>query len=187
MALFGLHSPKQVHVLLYEGGTDNEGIHSIDKDGRTIILMFENSDAAECYAARLENSDFPVPTVTAIDRKDVEVFCRKAGYEARLIESDFVPSNDEERLFVEPPQGDVEGLPFGLYLINDDVNTMEYIVEKLQQVCSLAHHEALYLTLLVHNEGKALVFVARTEDEALEVQTKLKEGRLKCEIKKAEG
>ena len=31
-------------------------------------------------------------------------FCREAGYEARLIESGFVPSNDEERLFMAPPQ-----------------------------------------------------------------------------------
>ena len=32
------------------------------------------------------------------------MFCREAGYEARLIESGFVPSNDEERLFMAPPQ-----------------------------------------------------------------------------------
>ena len=31
-------------------------------------------------------------------------FCSEAGYEARLIESGFVPSNDEERLFMAPPQ-----------------------------------------------------------------------------------
>jgi hypothetical protein len=42
--------------------------------------------------------------VEALDREDVDLFCREAGYEARLIESGFVPSNDEERLFMAPPQ-----------------------------------------------------------------------------------
>ena len=68
------------------------------------VLLFENPDDAERYAGLLEAQDFPVPTVEALDREDVDLFCREAGYEARLIESGFVPSNDEERLFMAPPQ-----------------------------------------------------------------------------------
>ena len=69
-----------------------------------MVLLFENPDDAERYAGLLEAQDFPVPTVEALDREDVDLFCREAGYEARLIESGFVPSNDEERLFMAPPQ-----------------------------------------------------------------------------------
>ena len=94
----------RVHVLLFDAGTDSEGIHSLEIAGRTVVLLFENPDDAERYAGLFEAQDFPVPTVEALDREDVDLFCREAGYEARLIESGFVPSNDEERLFMAPPQ-----------------------------------------------------------------------------------
>ena len=94
----------RVHVLLFDAGTDSEGIHSLEIAGRTVVLLFENPDDAERYAGLLEAQDFPVPTVEALDREDVDLFCREAGYEARVIESGFVPSNDEERLFMAPPQ-----------------------------------------------------------------------------------
>ena len=94
----------RVHVLLFDAGTDSEGIHSLEIAGRTVVLLFENPDDAERYAGLLEAQDFPVPTVEALDREDVDLFCLEAGYEPRLIESGFVPSNDEERLFMAPPQ-----------------------------------------------------------------------------------
>ena len=94
----------RVHVLIFDADTDSEGIHSLEIAGRTVVLLFENPDDAERYAGLLEAQDFPVPTVEALDREDVDLFCREAGYEARLIESGFVPSNDEERLFMAPPQ-----------------------------------------------------------------------------------
>ena len=31
-----------IFVLLYNSGTDKEGIHSIELKGRTIVLMFED-------------------------------------------------------------------------------------------------------------------------------------------------
>ncbi|MEC8687961.1 MAG: DUF3110 domain-containing protein [Cyanobacteriota bacterium] len=94
----------RVHVLLFDAGTDSEGIHSLEIAGRTVVLLFENPDDAERYAGLLEAQDFPVPSVEALDREDVDLFCREAGYEARLIESGFVPQSDEERLFMAPPQ-----------------------------------------------------------------------------------
>jgi hypothetical protein len=66
--------------------------------------LFENPEDAERYAGLLEAQDFPVPTVEGLDLEDVELFCRDAGYEARLIEAGFVPGNDEERLFMAPPE-----------------------------------------------------------------------------------
>ena len=94
----------RVHVLLFDAGSDSEGIHSLEVAGRTVVLLFENLDDAERYAGLLEAQDFPVPTVEALDRNDVELFCRDAGYEARFIEAGFVPSTDEERLFMAPPE-----------------------------------------------------------------------------------
>ena len=97
-------SGMRVHVLLFDAGTDSEGIHSLEIAGRTVVLLFENPEDAERYAGLLEAQDFPVPTIEGLDREDVELFCRDAGYEARLIEAGFVPGTDEERLFMAPPE-----------------------------------------------------------------------------------
>ena len=92
-----------VHVLLYDAGQDSEGIHSLELSGQTVVLMFENCDDAERYAGLLEAQDFPTPTVEALDQHEVELFCKEAGYEARLVESGFVPMTDDERLMLAPP------------------------------------------------------------------------------------
>ena len=94
----------RVNVLLFDAGSDSEGIHSLEIAGRTVVLLFENPDDAERYAGLLEAQDFPVPTVASLDREDVELFCRDAGYEARFVASGFVPESDEERLFMAPPE-----------------------------------------------------------------------------------
>ena len=92
-----------VHVLLYDAGQDSEGIHSLELSGQTVVLMFENYDDAERYAGLLEAQDFPTPTVEALDQHEVELFCTEAGYEARLVETGFVPQSDDERLMLAPP------------------------------------------------------------------------------------
>ena len=92
-----------VHVLLYDTGQDSEGIHSLELSGQTVVLMFENCDDAERYAGLLEAQDFPTPTVEALDQHEVELFCTEAGYEARLVETGFVPKSDDERLMLAPP------------------------------------------------------------------------------------
>ena len=93
-----------VYVLLYEVGTDNEGIHSLEVAGKTVVLMFENKDDAERYCVLLEAQDFPCPTVVILEREEIELFCSKAGYENRFVESGFIPKTDEDRLSLVPPQ-----------------------------------------------------------------------------------
>ena len=36
----------RVNVLLFDAGTDSEGIHSLEIAGRTVVLLFENSAEA---------------------------------------------------------------------------------------------------------------------------------------------
>ncbi len=93
----------RVHVLLYDAGKDTEGIHSLELSGKTIVLMFENPDDAERYSGLLEAQDFPIPTIEALNRDEIEAFCSQAGYEARLVEAGFVPKTEEERLLLSPP------------------------------------------------------------------------------------
>ena len=97
-----------VNVLLYEAGTESEGIHSLELKGTTVILMFEDKDDAERYCGLLEAQDFPTPSVEVLTRIDIEAFCAEAGYEARYVEKGFIPSTDEERLMISPPLSNLE-------------------------------------------------------------------------------
>ena len=97
-----------VHVLLYESGTESEGIHSLEIKGLTVILMFQDRDDAERYCGLLEAQDFPIPSVEELTRVDIEAFCIEAGYEARFVEKGFIPSTDEERLMISPPLSNLE-------------------------------------------------------------------------------
>ena len=98
----------KVHVLLYEPGKESEGIHSLELKGKTVILMFEDSDDADRYCGLLEAQDFPTPSVEKIDRHEIEFFCVNSGYEARFVEKGFIPRTDEERLLISPPHSNLD-------------------------------------------------------------------------------
>tara|TARA_Y100001968_G_C18812848_1_gene460916 strand:+ start:129 stop:539 length:411 start_codon:yes stop_codon:yes gene_type:complete len=97
-----------IHVLLYESGKENEGIHSIEIKEKTVILMFEEIDDADRYCGLLEAQDFPVPSVELVDRTEIEQFCKESGYDARFVPRGFIPETDEDRLLISPPQNNVD-------------------------------------------------------------------------------
>ena len=92
-----------IFVLLYNSGTDKEGIHSIELKGRTIVLMFEDKDDAIRYCGLLEAQDFPLPTVEMINIQEIRDFCIKLDYECKLVEKNFKPKTVEDRLLITPP------------------------------------------------------------------------------------
>ncbi len=94
----------RVFVLLFNAGTDNEGIHTLSLGDRNIVLMFESEDDATRYALLLEAQDFLAPSVEAIDQIEVEEFCTSAGYDCQFVPSGFIPQNDLERLLLVPPE-----------------------------------------------------------------------------------
>jgi hypothetical protein len=95
----------RVFVLLFNAGTDNEGIHTIRMGDRNLVLMFEDEDDATRYALLLEAQDFPAPNVESIPREEIEDFCRQSpGYDSKLVPAGFVPQSEEERLLLAPPE-----------------------------------------------------------------------------------
>ena len=98
----------KIYVLLYNSGTDEEGIHSIELKGQTIVLMFEDKDDAERYCGLLEAQDFPKPTIELLEFDDIEQFCLNSGYESRLVEKNFIPKTQEDRLLITPPQKNLD-------------------------------------------------------------------------------
>jgi len=123
-----------IFVLLYNSGTDKEGIHSIELKGRTIVLMFEDKDDATRYCGLLEAQDFPLPTVEMIDIKEIKDFCIKLDYEYKFVEKNFVPKTPEDRLLISPPQKNLEVDDWGGNKNNNekiDINTIKENLEKL--------------------------------------------------------
>ena len=123
-----------IFVLLYNSGTDKEGIHSIELKGRTIVLMFEEKDDATRYCGLLEAQDFPLPTVEMINIEEIKDFCIKLDYEFRLVEKNFVPKSAEDRLLISPPQKNLEVEKWGGEINNKDdidINTIKENLEKL--------------------------------------------------------
>ena len=123
-----------IFVLLYNSGTDKEGIHSIELKGRTIVLMFEDKDDAIRYCGLLEAQDFPLPTVELIDIEEIKDFCFKLDYECKLVEKNFVPKTAEDRLLISPPQKNLEFDNWGGETSNKeniDINTIKENLEKL--------------------------------------------------------
>jgi hypothetical protein len=76
-----------VYILLFNAGTDGEGIHTVQLGDRNTILMFEDQDDALRYAGLLEAQDFPEAKVEAIDSEEVEQFCRQADYSWKMVET----------------------------------------------------------------------------------------------------
>ncbi|MBS0015831.1 MAG: DUF3110 domain-containing protein [Arthrospira sp. SH-MAG29] len=91
----------KVYVLLFNAGTDNEGIHTIQMGDRNKVLMFEEEDDALRFGGLLEAQDFPSPCIEAIDDDEIKEFCRSVDYDWELIPSGALaipPENNVEEL-----------------------------------------------------------------------------------------
>ena len=123
-----------IYVLLYNFGTEKEGIHSIELKGRTIVLMFEEKDDAERYCGLLEAQDFPLPTVEMISIDEIRDFCTKLDYECKLVEKNFVPKTAEDRLLISPPPKNLEVEKWDEEVSKEkslDLNSIKENLEKL--------------------------------------------------------
>ena len=123
-----------IFVLLYNSGTEKEGIHSIELKGRTIVLMFEEKEDAERYCGLLEAQDFPLPSVEQINIDEIKDFCRKLDYESKLVEKNFIPKTAEDRLLISPPQKNLDVDDWNddkSNKKNTDLNSIKENLEKL--------------------------------------------------------
>jgi len=98
----------RVFVLLFNAGTENEGIHTVrvgDAEaalrgaGRNQVLMFESEDDATRFAVMLEAQDFPAATVEEMDAEEIKEFCESAGYDWEIV---------PEGALALPPEANVE-------------------------------------------------------------------------------
>ena len=124
----------KIFVLLYNSNSENEGIHSIEYQGKTIVLMFEDKDDAERYCGLLEAQDFPLPSVESIEINEIKEFCKQCDYETRLVEKNFIPKTSEDRLLLTPPQKNIDVENWDSNNLNEsnlDINSIKENLEKL--------------------------------------------------------
>ncbi|RAM49769.1 MAG: DUF3110 domain-containing protein [Hapalosiphonaceae cyanobacterium JJU2] len=93
-------TPMRVFVLIFNAGTENEGIHTIRVGDRNTILMFESEDDATRFALMLEAQDFPIPAIEAIDAEEIKEFCQSTGYDWQMV--------TENSALMVPPEINVE-------------------------------------------------------------------------------
>ncbi|VXD22471.1 conserved hypothetical protein [Planktothrix serta PCC 8927] len=77
----------RVYVLLFNAGTENEGIHTIQMGDRNKVLMFEDEDDATRFGVLLEAQDFPTAKVEALDEEEIKEFCQSVDYDWELVAS----------------------------------------------------------------------------------------------------
>tara|TARA_Y100000589_G_C27074743_1_gene596966 strand:+ start:345 stop:725 length:381 start_codon:yes stop_codon:yes gene_type:complete len=124
----------KIFVLLYNANSEDEGIHSIELKGQTIVLMFEEKDDAERYCGLLEAQDFPKPSVESVELDEIKQFCISCGYEPRLVKKNFIPKTQEERLLITPPPKNLESDKWDSKSKNSeelDLNSIKNNLEKL--------------------------------------------------------
>jgi hypothetical protein len=114
-------APKRVFVLLFNAGTDNQGIHTIRIGDRNKVLMFESEDDATRFGLMLEAQDFPEATVEEMDVEVIEEFCSDADYDSELI---------EEGMLAMPPEANVEKMDWQ----PDDDQTKEPEISDLERI-----------------------------------------------------
>ena len=117
-----------VYVVLFNARTENEGIHSLEMEGRQLVLMFEVEDDATRFAVMLEAQDFPPASVEAFETEEIEEFCESAGYEAVLV---------EDGTLLMPPEKAVEETTW-----NPDADPDEAARAKLEETAKGSFQDA---------------------------------------------
>jgi hypothetical protein len=123
-----------VHILLFNAGTDNEGIHTVQMGDRNTILMFKDEDDAMRYAGLLEAQDFPEATVEGIDSEEVEQFCRQADYDWKMVESgqlEIPPEKNVEELGWEQEDEELTSSSEEESMPNDELDRIRRQLEGL--------------------------------------------------------
>jgi hypothetical protein len=76
---------KTVYVLLYNAGTEREGIYTILYEKRNKVLMFERQENAQNYSKKLVRQDFPTPTAERMNLSQVQQVCKISNYDCSLV------------------------------------------------------------------------------------------------------
>ena len=67
-------------------------------------------------------------SVVELEREEIELFCKQAEYESRYVEKGFVPSTEEDRLYLSPPPKNIDTTNWNLEDSLDSKKDLECIL-----------------------------------------------------------
>lgn len=70
-----------------------------------------------------------------------------------------------------------------VYLINDDYNTFEHVINCLMQICGYSNEQSLDIAKTVHEKGKCVVAKDRPVSELTKIKLKLELKGLNADLK----
>ncbi|MDX1977779.1 MAG: DUF3110 domain-containing protein [Pseudanabaenaceae cyanobacterium bins.68] len=98
-------------ILLYNSGTDNEGIYARYEGGKNTVIAFDQEDDALRYSVMLEAQDFPEPKIERISETELRQFCLESNLSLLVISpTDLVlpPEQNLEQTDWQPNRARVE-------------------------------------------------------------------------------
>ncbi|CAN1210033.1 DUF3110 domain-containing protein [Tumidithrix helvetica PCC 7403] len=101
-------------VLIFNTGSDTEGIYTLLVGGKNTVVAFADEDDAIRYSGLLEAQDFLCPTVEQIDEQEIVEFCEGAGYELSVVQSGELaipPEQNVEKTDWSPDGDEEENVP----------------------------------------------------------------------------
>ncbi|MCA2703052.1 MAG: DUF3110 domain-containing protein [Microcystis sp. M179S2] len=139
--------PQTVYVLLYNVGTDNEGIHTISVDDNHKILLFESQEDAATFARRLGEQNFLVPSVEAIEAEEILLFCKNSGDDWEFVAQGTNRIPPSENQTINQQNTFVDQSSQELTLNTEIPNQQEYVrflMETLQKISENPNPQVIY-------------------------------------------
>eukprot|EP00558_Chaetoceros_sp_UNC1202_P013531 CAMPEP_0197255562 /NCGR_PEP_ID=MMETSP1429-20130617/72477_1 /TAXON_ID=49237 /ORGANISM="Chaetoceros sp., Strain UNC1202" /LENGTH=218 /DNA_ID=CAMNT_0042718885 /DNA_START=301 /DNA_END=957 /DNA_ORIENTATION=+ len=114
--------PDSVHIILFNPGTDREGVHTIEfpKDsGNNMILAFESRSECDQFSASLREQQFFDPTPQEMKLVPLEDYCEQIGVKIQVV---------PKGMQLQPPKENVLNLGMNPNL-EEEMKMLDYLFE----------------------------------------------------------
>lgn len=114
--------PDSVHIILFNPGTDREGVHTIEfpKDsGNNMILAFESRVECDQFSATLREQQFYDPTPQEMQLLPLEDYCEQIGVKVQVV---------PKGMKLQPPKENVLNLGMNPNL-EEEMKMLDYLFE----------------------------------------------------------
>ncbi|UFP95511.1 DUF3110 domain-containing protein [Gloeobacter morelensis] len=121
----------QLCVLIFNSGSENEGIYTLNVDSENTVVAFESREDAERYANLLEAQDFIVPEVELIEAAEIKQFCEDSSLGLIVVEAGQLvipPEKSKETLDWSPEPAALEP--------NSELERMRSMLEQMYRKSS---------------------------------------------------
>ncbi|MBW4699018.1 MAG: DUF3110 domain-containing protein [Aphanocapsa lilacina HA4352-LM1] len=121
----------QLCVLIFNSGSENEGIYTLNVDSENTVVAFESREDAERYANLLEAQDFIVPEVELLEAEEIKQFCEDSSLGLIVVEAGQLvmpPEKSKETLDWSPEPAALEP--------NSELERMRSMLEQMYRKSS---------------------------------------------------